>query len=329
MAAHWSASAGEPLSVKSRPEMINAAHAFSPDQREEASGEDGRSPEGEEESGGSEAPASQGEASSQEEAFGLDQLTEDDLYSAAAYLVRRSDGKVLLNIHGEELIWPASMTKLMTAYLGVTSLSPDQEITLPEEVFGPLYAANASLAGFLPGETTTAEDLLYGVLLPSGAEAAAGVELLVSGGSEAFVEEMNQTARDLGMKDTHFVNSSGLHDPHHLSTAADLARLLDAALDNDWFRQVFTCHSATVYGSYHPQGLALQSTLWSRIQWEQPEGWTLLGGKTGFTDAAGQCLASLARKDGEEYILITAGAPGSADTDPYHIWDAYTIFSAL
>ena len=114
MAAHWSAPEGEPLSVKSQPEMINAAHAFSPDQREEASGEDGRSPEGEEESGGSEAPASQGEASSQEEAFGLDQLTEDDLYSAAAYLVRRSDGKVLLNIHGEELIWPASMTKLMT-----------------------------------------------------------------------------------------------------------------------------------------------------------------------------------------------------------------------
>ena len=89
----------------------------------------------------------EGSKTALEEAFGLDQLTEDDLYSAAAYLVRRSDGKVLLNIHGEELIWPASMTKLMTAYLGVTSLSPDQEITLPEEVFGPLYAATHLWSG--------------------------------------------------------------------------------------------------------------------------------------------------------------------------------------
>ena len=173
------------------------------------------------------------------------------------------------------------------------------------------------------------EELLYGTMVPSGAEAAAGIGIAVSGSEEAFVEEMNRTAQELGMDHTHFVNASGLHHPDHQSTAADLALLLDTALDNSLFRQVFTTHEHLAYGSDHPSGLLLQSTLWSRIDWEGGEDWTLLGGKTGDTIPAGQCLASLAEKDGEEYILITAGAPGDGTTAPYHLLDAYTIFSAL
>lgn len=298
----------EPLAVKPLNNMVSAAHAFSPQ-------EDAADPQPEE-------TADEGESS-------LSELTEDDLYSAAALLIRRSDGKVLLDFHGDSPIWPASMTKIMTAWLGVSNLEPGQTVTLPEEIFTPLYQANASLAGFLPGEKVTAEDLLYGVLLPSGAEAAAGVELLVSGGEAAFVEEMNREASRLGMDHTNFVNSSGLHHPDHTSTCEDLAKLLDTALENQWFREIFTAHSHTAYGSYHTQGFQLTSTLWSRITWEQPADWTLQGGKTGFTNDAGQCLASLAEKDGEEYILVTAGAPGDGQTEAYHIWDAYTVYSAI
>ncbi|HIY07876.1 MAG TPA: D-alanyl-D-alanine carboxypeptidase [Firmicutes bacterium] len=256
-------------------------------------------------------------------------LSSEDLYSAAAYLVRRRDGAVLLDIHGTDPIWPASMTKMMTGYLGAALLDPEEEVTLPEEIFSTLYAENASLAGFLPGETVTVEELLYGTMVPSGAEAAAGIGIAVSGSEEAFVEEMNRAAQELGMDHTHFVNASGLHHPDHQSTAADLVLLLDTALDNSLFRQVFTTHEHLAYGSDHPSGLLLQSTLWSRIDWEGGEDWTLLGGKTGYTIPAGQCLASLAEKDGEEYILITAGAPGDGTTAPYHLLDAYTIFSAL
>lgn len=166
-------------------------------------------------------------------------LAKEDLYSANAILVRAKTGEVLLDKGSTEQIYPASMTKIMTAIVILEKI-PDLQVSvrLSEEMFDELYRQEASMAGFLPGETVTARDLLYGVLLPSGAECCTGLADYVAGSEEAFAELMNQKAAELGMTGTHFVNASGLHDPDHYTTAADIEKLLEYALQNDTFREI-------------------------------------------------------------------------------------------
>lgn len=149
----------------------------------------------------------------------------------------------------------------------------------------------------------------------------------VSGSEEAFVARMNQKAAELGMTATHFCNPTGLHDPEHVSTVRDMARLTEAALQNETFRKLFTTERYTVPATNcHPQGFTMHSTLLSQLDGTELHSGRILGGKTGYTGEAGLCLASLAEVKGREYILITAGAGGNHGTAPYHIEDAVTVY---
>ena len=152
-------------------------------------------------------------------------ITLDGLNSPHAILLRADSGEVLAEKDADSTIYPASMTKMMTALLAIEA-NPDLDtpVTLPEEIFPALQAQNASLAGFQPGETATVRDLLYGAMLPSGAECCEALAREVSGSEEAFVARMNQKAAELGMTATHFCNPTGLHDPEHVSTVRDMAR---------------------------------------------------------------------------------------------------------
>lgn len=250
------------------------------------------------------------------------------LSSPYAFLMRREDGKVLLDLKGEEKIYPASMTKIMTVMLAAEQIgNPAAEVTLPND-FQRLYESNASMAGFVPGERVTAEDLFYGALLPSGADACLGLACEVSGSEEKFTGLMNKKAKELGLKDTHFTNADGLFDPDHYSTAKEIALLLDEALDQPEFYKVFTAKShITAPNTSHPDGIWMSSTLFDQMETSTFPGGEVLGGKTGYTDEAGLCLASLAVIDGQEYILVTAKAPGTHQTEPFHIMDALSIYT--
>lgn len=253
------------------------------------------------------------------------------LYSPHAILIEADTGAVLA-AHGEdEPIYPASMTKIMTVLLALETLPDlDAVLTVPEEIFADLWAANASMAGFQPGEEAAVRDLAYGAMLPSGAECSRALALAAAGSEEEFVAMMNEKAAALGMDGTHFCNPTGLHDPGHVSTAADIALLLRAALQNEDFRTIFTAHSHTVPPSdAHPEGFTVRSTLFRDLDGPQVTGGEILGGKTGYTDEAGHCMASLARLGGKEYILVTAGAPGDTRSESFHILDARNVYSQL
>jgi hypothetical protein len=148
----------------------------------------------------------------------------EGLVSPYAILVDADSGEAVAEKEADVSIYPASMTKVMTALLALEA-NPDleQPVTLPEDIFPELRAEGASMAGFQPGETATVRDLLYGALLPSGAECCEALAREVSGSEEAFVELMNQKAAELGMRSTHFCNPTGLHDPEHVSTVRDMA----------------------------------------------------------------------------------------------------------
>ncbi|MBS4536300.1 D-alanyl-D-alanine carboxypeptidase [Clostridium sp. D2Q-14] len=253
----------------------------------------------------------------------------NDLYSTQAILINLNDDKVLLESGSEEKIYPASLTKIMTAVVVLENISDfKRTISLPESMFSDLYEANASMAGFLPGEKVTAMDLLYGVILPSGADAAIGLAIDISDSEENFVNLMNKKAKQLGMKDTHFANVTGLHDINHYTTVKDISILLEYALENDIFREVFTSdHYSTLPTNLHSGGITLSSTMFKKMDKSDFEGGKILGGKTGYTKEAGLCLASLAEKNGNEYILVTVGAEGNPQTEQYNIIDAFTVYN--
>lgn len=257
----------------------------------------------------------------------------DDMYSSNMILLNLDNDEVICEKKSDEIIYPASLTKIMTAILAIEMLGEDglkTRMIMPEEVFEDLTAKNASMAGFAPGEKLCAADLLYGMMLPSGADGAVGMAVNLCGSEEVFVEKMNEKAKMLQMNHTHFVNVTGLHDKNHYSTLEDLSILLKYALKNETFRKVFTTGMyETSASKEHPEGIVLESTLFSKMSVEALEDLALLGGKTGFTDKAGLCLATLASCGQKEYILITAGAKARTSANPFHIIDAMKIYSGL
>lgn len=254
-----------------------------------------------------------------------------DTASKHAILLDAQSGQVLARKRANEQAAPASLTKMMTVLLAVETLPDlDEPVTLPEEIFPALYGADASMAGFVPGETVTVRDLLYGAILPSGAECCETLAHRISGSEEAFVALMNQKAGELGMKNTHFANPTGLTDPEHYSSAADLAVLLREALRNETFRTVFTTeHYTSTATAQHPDGLSMTSTLLGKLDGTELENGEILGGKTGYTQAAGLCLASLAEINGKKYILVTLGAPGDHSTEQTNLQDAIRVYRKL
>ena len=250
--------------------------------------------------------------------------------STNVVLMDVKNGKVIGNLNGEERIYPASMTKIMTAIIALEAFSDlEHEITLSEDIFYALDGQDATQAGFRPGENVRVRDLVYGVMLPSGAECCLALADEVSGSEEAFVEKMNKKAKSIGMKDTHFMDCTGLHDPEHYSTAYDIALLLKYALHNDTFRDVVESHfHSTPATNVHSDGITYYSTMFKNMSDTSVVGGEILGGKTGYTSEAGHCLASFAQIYDREYILVTAGAAADATGVP-HILDAKTIYNRL
>lgn len=251
--------------------------------------------------------------------------------SKSAILMRLEDGQVITEKEADMRIYPASMTKIMTAVVGLENLSDmNQTIRIDRAMYDRLYLEGASMAGFTPGDEVKAIDILYGVMLPSGAECCVGLAEYLFGSEEAFVGKMNEKAQELGMEQTHFVTSTGLHDPEHYTTVRDLTKLLTYALQNETFRTIYTAHEYTTSPTAeHPSGLHFLSTMFKKMNSAAVNGGEIEGGKTGYTSDAGQCLASLAKVDGVEYILVTAGAQGGPSTEPYHIYDAVNVYNQI
>lgn len=253
------------------------------------------------------------------------------LYSPYAVLVDLESGNVLAEQNSTERIYPASLTKIMTALIAIEETEDmEQTTTLSSDIFPSLYEENASLAGFQPGETVTWKDLLYGVMLPSGAECCLTFARQIAGSEGAFVDLMNKKAEELGMNDTHFSNATGLQDKKHYSTVRDIAVLLRYALENETFRQVFTARRYSVPPTaYHSEGFTFYNTMFQAMDNAGISDDDILGGKTGYTEKAGLCLASLAEINDREYILVTAKADGNHYTEPYHVMDAENVYGQI
>ena len=224
------------------------------------------------------------------------------LQSDDAYVIDAENGQVLLDQNSEAKIYPASMTKIMTAVVVLESgLSLDQTVTITDEMLDGLYEAEAAVVGYSAGDTPTVRDLLYGALLPSGADAVNALAYAASGSIDKFVEAMNQKAEELGMNNTHFVNPTGLHDENHYSTCKDIATLTNYAVQNETFREIFSSSSYT-----DTLGNLMYSTVAGAIERDHISLPGFVGDKTGYTDDAGNCMASYSELNGMKIIIVTA-----------------------
>lgn len=245
-----------------------------------------------------------------------------DTYSQNIIFYNRNDSSILYEKNAHERISIASMTKIMTAIICLESIENlDEHVILKYEDFYGLVEANASQAGFYAGEEVTYRDLLNGLLLPSGADAAQALTRLVANGKDEFVSMMNEKAKELELKDTHFANPTGLDDPENYSTVYDVSLMFEYALKNPDF---VTIISQRYYTTSNGR-LRLRSTIQRMYDLYDIELPYLIGGKSGTTGDAGLCLASVASRDGVDYLLVTARAPFSK-TNPSTLYDAKQIY---
>ena len=255
----------------------------------------------------------------------------EEIYSEAALCIRRSDKKAMVALNEDERLYPASITKVMTVVVALEIIDDwDATVTLPREMFAELLRQNASVAGFVEGEKVKAIDLVYAAMLPSGADGSIGLAFLISGSEDEYVKLMNEKAAELGMTNSHFANVTGLHNEQTYSTARDIVTLFDYALKNETFRQIISNSTYTTSSTNkHPGGLTMSSTVYSAFRSVTTDYDYILGGKTGYTEEAGQTLVTLAKINGEEYILVTLGAGNGAQKPKYSAMDAVTIYSMI
>ncbi len=246
-----------------------------------------------------------------------------------AVLINVDDNETVAAKSSSSKMYPASLTKVMTLIVAVENTADlSERVEITYDMVASMIDMEASRAGFEPGETPTMEDVLYGMILTSGGDAALAAAEHVAGSETAFVELMNAKADELGLKCTHFTNAVGLHDPQHYSTAEDMALILEYALKNPICRIILSTEDYS-YGptEFREEPLEFKSTLFSRMYGDEMPGVKILGGKTGYTDEAGNCLETYAEIGGKTYILVLCGATTHWNA-VYNTLSAYSVMCA-
>ena len=234
-----------------------------------------------------------------------------ELYSENALLIDLESNTVLVQKNADARIYPASMTKVMTVLVAAEHIENwDETFTMKQSIIDPLFLADASMAGFVHGEAVSMTELLYGAVLPSGAEATQALAIVTAGSEEAFAALMNEKAQELGLKDTHFVDASGLHDENHYTTLSDMAIIMQAALDNPHCREVLTSVNHTSPATtQNPEGVAMTNRFLYRIRPQQSGNVDIQAAKTGYTAQAMNCCVSYGiMENGRAAICVTAHA---------------------
>ncbi len=227
------------------------------------------------------------------------------LDAKAWILIDPRDDSVLASKAPNKRLPIASTTKLMTAYLALKRLKPNQMIAAPS--YHPSASAEITL-GLRPGERMRVRDLLYGLLLPSASDAAETLAVGVSGSVPAFVQRMNQAAKQLGLADTSYANPIGLDDPDNYSSAHDLVMLATILLKNRLFARIVNTPAATLTSGDHPRTVTSRDTLLNTVPW-------INGVKTGHTLGAGYVLVGSGTQDSTTLISAVLSTPNEPTRD--------------
>lgn len=227
----------------------------------------------------------------------------------AVIVYERNSDTMIYTWNPDQRIYPSSMVKLMTALIAIEKGNPEDKVIVTKRALSYVAIGSVS-AGLVAGEELTLQDLLYCMMAASANDAATVIAEHIAGSQEAFIAMMNQRAVELGCKDTNFTNAHGLHDENSYTTARDICRITDYALDNETFKTLFCAKSyivpatnkseeRTVYTSNYMMSTDVNKKYFdSRVT----------GGKTGSTNEGGRCLVATATGGNMDLLTIVMGA---------------------
>lgn len=222
---------------------------------------------------------------------------EPKLNSRMAVAYDRNSGTVIWGKNENKKTAMASTTKIMTAIIAIENSDLSEMITVSQKAAG----TGGSRLGLKKEDKITMRDLLYGLMLVSGNDAAVAIAENVGGSVEGFAELMNAKAKELNLSNTHFVTPHGLDNPEHYTTAIELAKIADYALKNETFSKIVSTKNYTITKNGYPKNLTNTNELLGYLN-------GVTGVKTGFTNNAGRCLVTSINRNGFEIITVVLGA---------------------
>lgn len=253
----------------------------------------------------------------------------EEVMSSYAVLIDADNGTVVAAKDANIRIYPASMTKILTVLVAAEHVTDLDDLYMMDiSITDYVYKHDCSAVGFSVGERVTVRDLMYGTILPSGADAALALAEYVAGSEELFVEMMNDKLEELGLSDTaHFTNCIGVYNDDHYCTLTDMAMIMKAATENDLARQIMNTRIYTTTSTEeHPEGIEISNWFIRRIEDKDVHG-KVMCAKTGFVNESGCCAASYqVSNEGKHYLCVTADAWSSwrCIYDHVAMYDAYT-----
>ena len=254
--------------------------------------------------------------------FSVYSLEYPTLNSKRVEIYDLEDQKILYEIGSQDKVSIASLTKIATTITAIESIQNLEEtVTITNSILKTV-SWEASVAGLKAGDKLTYKDLLYASMLPSGADATNAIAISISGSVPNFVEKMNEFVKRIGLTNTHFVNVTGLDENNHYSTLDEVRKLLEYALKNPTFREIYTTKEYQL-----TNGKVVKSTLY-KYNASSTALNKILGSKTGYTIDAGYCLSALSNINGHEVITIVQNA-GKEYNTYFNLQDTETLINFL
>lgn len=244
--------------------------------------------------------------------------TETFVDASAAVVMEVETGRVLYAQNADEALAMASTTKIMTALVALENGNIEDEVTVGASAAG----VEGSSLYLKAGEKIKLRDLLYGLMLQSGNDAAVAIAEHVGGSVEAFIAMMNQKAQELGAEATHFSNPHGLSDENHYTSARDLASIAAAALKNEMFSQIVSTKYYEIAATNKTQQRTLKNK--NKLLWNYEGG---NGVKTGYTKMAGRCLVSSAVQEGMQVVCVVLNCSDMFEDSMLLLDNAYEAYS--
>ena len=245
-----------------------------------------------------------------------------DITSSAAVVVEESTSTILYAKNMDQPLYPSSAVKIMTCLVALENSSLDEQVTMTETGVAEVTDGSANISSQL-GEVFTMEQCLYAIMVGSANDIALQVAEHVSGSVDAFVQKMNEKAKEVGCKDTVFTNPTGLPDENQHTTAHDLARITRAAMQNKTFHAIASAPSYTIPATNLSGGDRVLTSNFTMTKPGDPAYYKgCLGGKEGFTQASGSVLATAAKRNGMTLICVVLnGASGQTDDEAIALLD--------
>lgn len=238
----------------------------------------------------------------------------EDVNIAGQYgiVIDKDTGQILYNKNEHEKMYPASITKILTCIVAIEMLDDlDKTATITDSDLETVWETGATSADFTVGEVVTYRDMLMGAMLPSGADACRALANNTCGSQEKFVDKMNKLVKKLGLKDSHFVNTTGIHDDDHYTTVYDMAKITQYALKNKKFVEVFNRYQYTSSDGQHQW----TKKVIYRSKRDHIDTSMIEGCKSGYTNKAQSTLSSLLNINNHHYVCVVGF---SKNTDGYN-----------